>query len=411
MRKIGLVAMLLMAAGLLAAEPGAWPQWRGSNGNGVSAEANWNPRCLEGGAKVLWTADIGTGYSNVAISGGRLYAVGSADSTHLRFCCLDADSGQPIWAQTYRLGHGANDPMSTPTVDGDRLYAMASNGTVLCLGTEDGAVRWKKWLGNEPKADVMVLDQQFGQAASPIVANSAGIALDKMSGELAWDSGIAGEGVNTYASPTLARLGGTRVAMFLGPACLSAVEAATGRLLWSIPHLEKTEIIADPVTDGHLVFFATTTRSSVIDPTEPGTPRVLWSRECLRSDAATPVLANGYLFGTDWMQYVDPGNWQVLKRSEWPFQCVDLETGAVAWTVTMPHASLIAAGGKLIILDVKGTLSVAEANPREFGVISSADVLGGASRPRVFATPPVLCDGRIYVRNYAGDLICIDARK
>jgi outer membrane protein assembly factor BamB len=417
-RALPIVLLLVLVAGLLTAEPATWPQWRGPNGNGVSSETGWNPKCLEGGAQVLWTADIGTGYSNVVVSGGRLYAVGSADATHLRFWCLDAASGRTLWQKNLALGYGANDPMSTPAVDGDRLYAIATNGTVVCVSTADGSMKWKKRLGNEPKADVLVLDQQFGQASSPIVAgplllvnaNSAGIALDKMSGDPVWDSGIAEAGVNTYASPTVARIDGKPLALFMGPASLGAVEPGTGKLSWSVPHAEKTEIIADPVTDGRLVFFATTTRSCVIDPTPAG-PRVLWSRECLRADAATPVLVNGSLFGTDWMQYVNAGDWQVLKRPEWPFQCVDLQTGAIAWSVTMPHASLIAADGKLIILDVKGTLSVAEANPREFKVISSADVLRGASRPRVFATPPVLCDGRIYVRNYAGDLICIDARK
>jgi hypothetical protein len=30
---------------------------------------------------------------------------------------------------------------------------------------------------------------------------------------------------------------------------------------------------------------------------------------------------------------------------------------------------------------------------------------------RRFYTPPVLCNGLIYCRNYAGELICIDVRK
>lgn len=41
----------------------------------------------------------------------------------------------------------------------------------------------------------------------------------------------------------------------------------------------------------------------------------------------------------------------------------------------------------------------------------NANVFGGANKPRRFMTPPVLYGGRIYCRNYAGDPLCIDARK
>ena len=60
---------------------------------------------------------------------------------------------------------------------------------------------------------------------------------------------------------------------------------------------------------------------------------------------------------------------------------------------------------------VDGTLRIAEATSSSYRELSSADVLGGEKRPRIFATPPVLCNGKIYCRNYAGDLICVDVSK
>jgi hypothetical protein len=56
-------------------------------------------------------------------------------------------------------------------------------------------------------------------------------------------------------------------------------------------------------------------------------------------------------------------------------------------------------------------LHIIEASPAEYREISSADVLGGAKRPRRFAVPPVLCGGMIYYRNYASDLVFIDVCK
>jgi len=68
----------------------------------------------------------------------------------------------------------------------------------------------------------------------------------------------------------------------------------------------------------------------------------------------------------------------------------------------------MAADGKLIILTEQGTLSIAEATPSGYQEISSCDVFGGEKKIRRFWTPPVLCDGKIYCRNYAWELICID---
>ncbi len=56
----------------------------------------------------------------------------------------------------------------------------------------------------------------------------------------------------------------------------------------------------------------------------------------------------------------------------------------------------------------EGTLTVAKACPSGFTPSSSADVFAGAKKPRLFATPPVPYGGRIYVRNFAGDLLCVD---
>jgi outer membrane protein assembly factor BamB len=71
----------------------------------------------------------------------------------------------------------------------------------------------------------------------------------------------------------------------------------------------------------------------------------------------------------------------------------------------------MAADGKLIVLNEKGMLYTAEASPSGFSPISKCDVLMGENTIRRFWTPPVLYKGRIYCRNYAGELICIDVSK
>jgi outer membrane protein assembly factor BamB len=434
MRRRVVAAFLVLAAASVFAEAPAWPRWRGPNGDGVSTETGWNAKALEGGARVAWTADIGAGYSNVAISDGRLYAMGSGDVTHLAFLCLDAATGKTIWKQSLMLGVGSQDPMATPCVDADRVYGMAQNGALFCLKTADGTLVWQKRVGPDKGDDIRTFRIDYGRSCSPVVdgrilllnVNIAGVALDKMDGRVIWDSGMKIANLllpfaQPFATPVFADVDGKRAAILMGPGALSAVETTTGKVLWSVDHMEGVEVISDPIVAGTVVYFSTGSQGTAMDFEKRGgllsflrpqkIPRLIWSNQSLRGAIATPVLVHGYLYGTDWDRWVDSWNWHPVLNSDWMFRSVEMKTGKVAWEKAMPWVSVTAADGKLIMLAAKGTLSIAEASPKGLQVISGADVFGGANKPRLFVTPPVLCDGRIYVRNYAGDLICIDARK
>ena len=65
--------------------------------------------------------------------------------------------------------------------------------------------------------------------------------------------------------------------------------------------------------------------------------------------------------------------------------------------------NLMIADGKLIILGEKGKLVIAEASPEGFKELASAEILTGKCW-----TYPVLANGRIYARNAAGQLVCVD---
>jgi len=143
---------------------------------------------------------------------------------------------------------------------------------------------------------------------------------------------------------------------------------------------------------------------SVLLDIEGETPVVVWKSPDLWSEFATPVILNGYIYGC-----LGGPNYRPTS-----LRCISLESGRIAWEKTFGESyeqdgiSLMAADGKLIILTEQGTFSIAEATPSGYQEISSCDVFGGEKKIRRFWTPPVLCDGKIYCRNYAGELICID---
>ncbi len=67
------------------------------------------------------------------------------------------------------------------------------------------------------------------------------------------------------------------------------------------------------------------------------------------------------------------------------------------------HRFAHAADGKLIVLGEKGKLVIAEATPDGYKELASAQILEGKCW-----TVPVLANGRIYARNAAGDLVCVN---
>ena len=86
---------------------------------------------------------------------------------------------------------------------------------------------------------------------------------------------------------------------------------------------------------------------------------------------------------------------------------LDAEDGAKKWSRRgFGKGALMMADGKLIVLSERGIhLAIVEATPSGFREISRAKVLDGHTW-----TPPVLANGRIYCRNDAGDVACVDVR-
>ncbi len=87
--------------------------------------------------------------------------------------------------------------------------------------------------------------------------------------------------------------------------------------------------------------------------------------------------------------------------------CFDLRDGAIAWSEPSfaKYGALMIADGRLIVLDEKGDLVIADATSAEYRELARTKVLGG----RCWVMP-VLANGRIYAKNNAGKIVCLDVR-
>jgi outer membrane protein assembly factor BamB len=374
-----------------------WPNWRGPDHNGISKETGWSAKWSAEGPKKLWQASVGTGFASFSVSQGRVYTTGNAKDTDTVFC-FDAKSGKELWRHDYTAKldpkYYEGGPSATPTVDGDRVYTFSKRGMVHCLDAAKGTVIWSKDLAEELKAKMPT----WGFASSVLIAGdlallnvgSAGAAFDKKSGKVAWSSGPEEAG---YSTPVPAVLDGQNAVLFLIKQHVAAVKVADGGELWRHPWKTEYDVnTADPILDGNRVFVSSGYNhgASVVDVgSRP--PKAVWENKNMRNHFNSCVFWKGHLYGPD-------------DGEKGQLRCVAFETGEVKWSEkALAKGSLMIADGKIIALSERGELLVAEPSPEGFKPISRAQVLGGKCW-----TTPVLANGKIYCRNAAGAVVCLD---
>jgi len=376
-----------------------WHRWRGPAGNGISPEQGWFTPWPKEGPRQLWKVAVGTGFSSVSVSDGRLFTMGNAGGQDSVFC-LEADTGKTLWKHSYPCPldpkYYEGGTSVTPTVDGNTVFTLSRRGQVFAFAAANGKVLWSRNLQAELAAAV----PDWGFAGSPLVEGdllilnigSRGVALQKATGKTAWSSGGSGAG---YATPMAFNAGTQRaVAIFAGREVV-AVNPANGQALWRHPWQTSYDVnAADPIIAGDRMFVSSGygTGGGVLNIAN-NRPAPVWRNKNMHNHFNPCVLLDGFLYGTSG-QGGEGGD----------LRCVDFATGQVKWTEqSVGYGSLIAADGKLIVLGEKGELVIAEATPAAFKPLARAQVLGG----RCWTTP-ALSQGRIYCRNAQGALVCLE---
>lgn len=94
---------------------------------------------------LVWKINgAGQGYSSLSISQGRIFTQGARGDREF-VIAFDVATGKFLWETTYggRFRNNRGDgPRGTPTVDGDRLYALGANGDLSCLEVTTGRKVW-----------------------------------------------------------------------------------------------------------------------------------------------------------------------------------------------------------------------------------------------------------------------------
>lgn len=419
--------LLLLSSVTLAAD---WPGWRGADRQAVSGETGllkeWPPE----GPPLLWEMrGLGTGFSSVAIVGGRLYTMGDLDLDGKKsqyVLAFDLATRERLW--TARVGgpHG-DGPRCTPTVDDGRVHVVGTDGDVVCVEAATGREVWRKNLrkdlggGGNP-------GWRFSE--SPLVDGDAVVCtpggkdailakLDKRTGETIWkcslpESERGGNVQAQYASVIVAELAGVRqyLTLLSGKGLVSAA-AGDGKFLWCYPRVANgTANIATSVAWGDEVFCSTAygagsalLRVAASGGDDPGAGVKV--EEVYFLDADTFQSHHGGFLRVG--DHVFGGHGQNAGRPT----CIEWKTGKVKWQARQPgggSGAVLHADGRLYYRYDDNTVALIEANPEEYKLVSTFKL---PKKPEGMGGPgwahPVVLDGKLYLRHNDW-LFCYDVK-
>ncbi len=401
---------------LLAAD---WPQWRGPNRDGVSKEPGLLKSWPEAGPKLAWQSkEVGEGYGSPAVVGDRLYLLGSEGMNDEFVQALNAPDGKALWKT--RIGkvgenRSANYPgsRSSPTVDGEMLYALGSDGDLACLETKTGKLVWQKNVIQEFAGKNGV----WCYAESPLIdgdalvctpggAEATMLCLKKTTGEVIWKYAAAEADEAGYASAIVVETDGVKQYVQLLNKGLVGLDAKTGKQLWRYTGIIKDfPNIPTPVSSKNIVYGSTAKGGGGFVRLKKSGSGVeaeeVFANAKLPTAIGGSVEVNGYLYGT--------GSGALM--------CVEIPSGEVKWQSRgVGTGAVCYADGMLYVHgeNLPGEVALVEATPEAYKEVGRFTPSNGpdnrvvddkgAGKKKVSSGKtwayPVVANGRLYIRDW-----------
>jgi len=384
-----------------------WPQWRGPERDGISAEKGLLKQWPAAGPKQVWSiSNLGEGYGSLSIQDERIFVQGTNRSASVVHSLNRAD-GKTVWSASLgpKVDEGrGNGPRSTPTIDGDRIYVLTENGDLACLRAKDGSRVWSRNMlrdfgGDNPKW--LISESPLIDGNRVIVSpggNGAGIvALDKMSGKTVWTARDLSDEAG-YSSCIIEDVGGVRTIMNFTSSAAVGVRASDGKVMWRYAKAaNRTANCTTPVFHNNKVFFSSAydTGAALLDLSARGgevqAREVYFTRDMMNHHGGV-VLVNGYLYGF----------------SNSILTCLEFATGKKMWSArSVGKGSLTYADGMLYLFGENNGVALAEATPSGYNEKGRFNV---QDQGRPSWAHPVVAGGRLYIRNQ-GILTAYDVRQ
>ncbi len=387
---------------------------------------------------MVWFERAGEGFGAPSIAGGRLFFFDRIDNS-ARLRALDTADGAELWTTSYPTDYedlyaGSDGPVSTPVVDGERVFTFGVQGRLRAHAVDSGELLWEIdtnerygivpfffGVGASPlvEGDLLIVPIGGSPADSPplssgaVTGNGTGIvAFDKHTGEERYR---LSDQLASYSSPVTATISGRRWGFVFARGGLIGFDPIRGREEFFFPWRAKklaTVNAANPVVVGDTVFLTETYGpGSVLLRVGPEGAKPIWKdpprKKSLQGHWSTPIFHDGILYGSSGR-----------TTGEAELRAIEHLTGKVRWAEPgLGRSTLLYADGHLFVLTENGRLLLIKASPERFELKAEMD-LGESSDPATGSAvqpilkfpvwnAPVLSHGRLYLRG-KDLLICLD---
>jgi outer membrane protein assembly factor BamB len=390
---LGLVAAAAFAAPAPSVPPGGmdWPQWRGTERDGIWRETGTVEKLAGPTIPLRWTVPVGAGYGGPTVAAGRVYVMDYVKETSSeRVLCLDWRTGAKLWEVSYPCSYQGftyeAGPRASVTVHDGRAYALGAAGNLHCLDAVSGQILWQRDLRSEYRIRM----PNWGIAAHPIIegelmitqiggaGDACVVALDRRTGAERWK---AFPDEASYSPPIAIEQAGRRLIVMALGFRLVAFDPADGTLRWSHEQPKSSWPIAipAPVVVGDLMFYSNAHAGSYLFRLARDRPGVdvLWERgrrprtdDTLHPVIPDPLVMNGLVIGV---------------QTDGELRCLDLMTGKrqwetveampKAWHATMHLIRVGETGDRAWIFTEEGNLILARLTAEKYEELTRAKLL------------------------------------
>jgi len=393
------LALFAAVASLAAQTQSAdFPQWRGTNRDGVVAPAgvpqSWPERLTR-----KWKIEVGLGYATPVVIGNRVFMFARQSENEV-LAALDADTGKQIWESHYAVTFNVNPaaarhdkgPKSTPTFAGGKLFTLGMTNIVTAFDAATGKQVWQK-----PPSSVQPL---YHTAMSPLVDRGLVIvhvgghnkgtlnAYDMNTGAVKWH--WDGDGPS-YGSPIAVDVDGTRQIVVFTQENLVGVSAADGTLLWKRPFSTSfTQNAITPLLYHDAVIVSglekPVTAFRIVKKNGGWDTQNVWENASVSMYMANAVVINDTIVG-------------LSHKNSGQFFGLDARTGKTVWTSAprqATNAAILRAGDLLFVLKDDAELIVTRVGSKGFETVRTYSVADSAT----WALPAV-SGNRLFVKDVA----------
>jgi outer membrane protein assembly factor BamB len=371
-----------------------YPQFLGPNRNGMVAQPRLARDWRTQPPQRLWLQPVGPGWSGFAVVGSRAITQeqrGENETVN----CYDILSGVPLWSYAYPA-HFQSDlagegPRATPTISGERVYALGSTGILNCLDLETGKPIWSHDIVKDNGGTV----NNWGISCSPLLAdglvvvdaggsnNRSLVTYRAATGEFVWGGGTDGAG---YSSPFLTTLAGVPQIVIFNSGGVYAHDPTTGSNLWRYPWPGGQPNVSMPVVlpgDRLLVSTGYGIGSELLQIQTNSNGRLhaerIWKSIRLKAKFTDVIYLGGFLYGLD----------------DGIMVCLDAATGEQKWKDgRYGHGQEILVGDLLLVTAESGEVILLEPNPQASRELTRFSALSGKTW-----NPPALAGQYLLMRN------------